>query len=1441
MSAPTATDAAAPTKGDPFEDTDDTCVDDATFVDAQGLTCADHERWDCEAYASNGRTSYEAATYDELAAVVAADVCADVTITASLVLDSEIELSNNKSDVVLRGAAGVELSGNNGTTRVLSSAGSLTLRDLVITEGAAAGGGSYYDYFDDGDYSIDGGGVYFCGEKLRVWGCDIVGNAAGVSAFWAYYQYNAEGGEGGGLFVCPNSEEVVLGDTTVRSNVAPGDGGGLFVEQPDTLTLRPGTSFDGNKAAGAGGAIYASNYGLVYAGDGVREAARAAAVTFSNNVAMEGDGGAIFATACRVELSNFGGALYLDAASAVKLAESSATGNDGAFEGGFAFIRDGVVDGSGTTAVVGSTSAAGAHVYVSDYGEATIQGLTLADGATTYGGALYCTVGSDCRVRDVASVGNQVTSEGALACVERTALLTLRNVSSAKDGASVGIVSVGADAVLDAVDLRVSDSMVDAEGISASKPHSVFLANATFDRCFAYDYAAVLYSSGGAVSLVDVDILGTYTQWDAGAIELQVAALAANRTTVSGGVGGPALLLKSGVATITDATFSSNECTYGAGVVQTSEGARVVFRNTAFLNNTAEDAAALAATDFSVVNATDCVFAGNAAVFGSGGAASVATSSSLATSRTSFLRNDAAVDAGAVLVAPPAEFVSLGNTTLAGNVAATGDGGAVKISGDDDAIAGVVVLDAAGDLVAGNRAPLGGGGAAYYSPGASPEPRVGRARANEALFGEILATPVQSLAFVDSQSSGRLAAVESGVEVNGSIEVELLDLYGHRVRTSEGDAVILSTDDAGATLTGDISTEVFAGLATFGGVTITKVPGSIVALEATISAAGLVADASVNLTDCVAGEYYNSGVCTLCPRGKVSFEPTDSCHTCPDDATCSGGHALVPDDGYWRSTSLSLNVLKCASDDYCPDSSVDLWNKLNPTSWRAPTASCAYNHAGPRCALCKRDYYLEAETFRCVACEGGGEDTQKLLLFIFAFFAGLVVVVAVGYYAVKHWLGAYVDAMQKTDVFASLNDKWLPFLVPKLKILLVTVQIVGAFGETFSAVDFPDIFAKLTESLSIFGFDPSAFFAASTECDRPQWDFLSKLVSNVIFASLFCDDDYDDEPDGSPFKNGSWLAADYTVSCRSDRYKSHAIYAYICIVIYPVGIPLGFFALLYSVRDSIAPTDYDAFVSKILSGEDRTLALEEPVEVAETDTAEEKAVKRKYSLVPASPAKKSVKASAERVLNAKRAAAEAGDGADHLVSSERFAKVLAVHHKAVEFLHPYVDDSTDRFSTVMSGMVFLQLFLTIMLYAETYIEDDHIRAGWSTKKFGEMMVGLAVASVPAQALIEFCLELEIDLISLIGLAFAALCCVTQAIRLRMSKGEGAAEEPPEVPADDDPVGPSVISLVENAEASLKLERSETRAPADVQSRCLDAPTNAAELPLCFGVDADAAI
>lgn len=77
-------------------------------------------------------------------------------------------------------------------------------------------------------------------------------------------------------------------------------------------------------------------------------------------------------------------------------------------------------------------------------------------------------------------------------------------------------------------------------------------------------------------------------------------------------------------------------------------------------------------------------------------------------------------------------------------------------------------------------------------------------------------------------------------------------------------------------------------------------------------------------------------------------------------------------------------------------------------------------------------------------------------------------------------------------------------------------------------------------------------------------------------------------------------------------------------------------------------------------------------------------------------------------------------------------------------LSPYDDDSTDRFATAMSAMLFLQLFLTIMLYAETHIVDADVRAGWSPDQFGKLMTILAVAAGPFEAFAELCMEAQID-------------------------------------------------------------------------------------------------
>ena len=98
------------------------------------------------------------------------------------------------------------------------------------------------------------------------------------------------------------------------------------------------------------------------------------------------------------------------------------------------------------------------------------------------------------------------------------------------------------------------------------------------------------------------------------------------------------------------------------------------------------------------------------------------------------------------------------------------------------------------------------------------------------------------------------------------------------------------------------------------------------------------------------------------------------------------------------------------------------------------------------------------------------------------------------------------------------------------------------------------------------------------------------------------------------------------------------------------------------------------------------------------------------------------------------------------------------------YASPYVDDSTDRFSTAMSAMIFLQLFLTIMLYAETHIDDQDIRAGWSPGRFGAFMTVLALAAGPLEAFAEFCFEAETDPVSLLVALLAAVGCALTASR-----------------------------------------------------------------------------
>ena len=658
-----------------------------------------------------------------------------------------------------------------------------------------------------------------------------------------------------------------------------------------------------------------------------------------------------------------------------------------------------------------------------------------------------------------------------------------------------------------------------------------------------------------------------------------------------------------------------------------------------------------------------------------------------------------------------------------------------------------IILDAAGDAVVGNAAAHGGGGGFYFHYDATVEPRAPPAYntlrtnkrsstlGNSALFGKDVATGPRSLKFQRAYYAGEA----SGEALNATgLTVMVKDAYGSTVKTFSGALTIVEAVGAnGSTcspdLSGDTKADFAAGLATFEDLAIYCAPGAEVRLRASLSTdccGDFEAETVVGLRNCVAGEYlYEDSAgkvsCQACPAGSVSYEPAASCARCPDNAACAGGHGLVPDRGYWRGAGDSLNVLKCASDDFCA-ADVDLWDFAPLETARSPSPQCAHRHAGPRCALCERGTYLEEASLKCRACASDAsiDDTSYALAGVAL---GIVFLALVLYGLWRRYGHVVVDS----ETFAALNEKWLPLLVPKLKIAVVTFQIVGSFSEAFASVTYPRSFGEFARSLDVLGFDPTALFSESLACSYKEWDYLTKLqkftvvpvvvlgvlfvayrvaerrcgpeakpafalagllvahlsyttVSGVVLASLFCDDDYDDEPDGSPFEGGEWLAADYSVDCKTARYKWHAIYAVFCIFIYPIGVPLCFFLALLAVRDKISVTrDHAHFVDRILAGGDGVLevevSLEASLEPCTTDS--ERSFRRRYSSSTPSgtaPLSRREKTAAARLYQSR----------------------LAVHRAAVEYVH--VRDAIREFRT-------RHIFNATSMYANVKVRDRTIR------------------------------------------------------------------------------------------------------------------------------------
>jgi hypothetical protein len=71
-------------------------------------------------------------------------------------------------------------------------------------------------------------------------------------------------------------------------------------------------------------------------------------------------------------------------------------------------------------------------------------------------------------------------------------------------------------------------------------------------------------------------------------------------------------------------------------------------------------------------------------------------------------------------------------------------------------------------------------------------------------------------------------------------------------------------------------------------------------------------------------------------------------------------------------------------------------------------------------------------------------------------------------------------------------------------------------------------------------------------------------VSTVVFQTFSCDYLEDTKQ--------SWLRANYSISCDTDKHTAYKIYAAVMIVVYPIGIPVLYAVLLWRHRHILNPT-----------------------------------------------------------------------------------------------------------------------------------------------------------------------------------------------------------------------------------------------------------------------------
>ena len=500
------------------------------------------------------------------------------------------------------------------------------------------------------------------------------------------------------------------------------------------------------------------------------------------------------------------------------------------------------------------------------------------------------------------------------------------------------------------------------------------------------------------------------------------------------------------------------------------------FHSKRYIDGTARKGAGLRCTEcqrLSITNSQFTSLTGNSGVAIYATTASETAISTPVTITHSLFHNITGTESGAVVITNLNAVISHSAfTTCQATDSTVGYGGALGLICDGAATPCEVIITNC--RFEGNKAGRQGGsicwtnfqplitdtvflyGEAYYGPDIASFPLELRLMSIIGSGTVSSPTPISGIPV-----QGTLFDLASGQVTSQYLQLALLDHYNQTVVTdSTSTAILLPSADAN--IIGIISATASQGTYAFKDFGITAVPENSTLLY--IQTSGIDQSVSRNFTElmtfvptiavraemraCLIGETLLNNQCVVCPAGKYSLDPSQSCLECPDGAVCYGNFTMVPKKGYWRSNQLSPEFWECPYEDSCLGSP-------EPPQPLNLIGKCAEGYFGNLCNGCTSGFSRQSSS-ECAKCPPLYQNSIRITGIAVGIFIALIIIIRTAINSAKKPRSYYsifikilLNYIQLVMLTASFQLQWPNYA----KELFKVQQSAGSATEQVFSVD----------------------------------------------------------------------------------------------------------------------------------------------------------------------------------------------------------------------------------------------------------------------------------------------------------------------------------------------------------------------------------------------------